>query len=167
MTTIQLSDNGIKTFYLSSITEKHKDKLFDIKNTRDKDAQKEAFDKLSLSLDIYCEGILRIGEVTKAKATAISPYVQKFLGKDTSFTGRVGDNREIHYRNYGLTYEEQLRTSWLLIHCSADTISAKTALQQMDEKWCVVWEIDNVIDFRFKKKMHKLIDNKKWYRKTC
>ena len=151
MKTLQLSTNKLFTYYLTSITEEQKIELFEAKKNR-------TLRTLSIKWELDCDGILKVGETDNVTTSALSNYVESFKGKDTAGIGWVGHNREIHYRNYTKTLEEQKRTAWLINQCQDTSTSVKSALKMMDEKWCILWEVKNKDSF--KEKMDNLLKDK-------
>jgi len=159
MRTLELSSNKTSTYYLTAITEEQKEILFKIKKEHTKKIeQDELLNDLSYKWGIDCGGILKIGETALVKTSALSSYVGQFAGKDTEGKGTVGWNREVHFRNYGKTLEQQMETSWLVNQCSERSSSVRTALKLMDEKWCILWEIGSGTPF--KKEMDELLKDK-------
>ncbi len=166
MKTIQLREDKDLTYYLTSLTDKQKEQLFEIKfkYKKDEKIQKEVFEELSIKWGIWCSGILKIGKVATTKTAALSSYIAYFKGKDTHGNGTVGWNREIHYRNYARTSEQQKGTAWLINQCSERTSSVRTALKMMDEEWCILWELDN--GTKLKKTMNKRLKDTTCYIKN-
>lgn len=141
MTTIYLSTKKRVAYYLTSITAKQKEELYEIKNIKDINKSINAFDELSILWGINCNGILKIGETSKIKYNALYNYIGWFKGKDTSATGSVGYNREIHYRNYLITEERQKVNMHLINHCQDSNMSITSALKILKDEWTILWEV--------------------------
>jgi len=162
MKTLQLSVKNNKAYYLTSIKEKHKEILFNIKKEKISNIDRNIlFENLSLKWGINCNGILKIGETEEIKSSALASYIDFFKGKDIAGIGSVGFNREIHYRNYQKTVEKQKEGCWLVIECADTRVSVRSALSLMNEKWTILWEVD--INTSFEKKMNKRLKNKICY----
>lgn len=166
MKTIQLREDTNITYYLTSITEKQKEQLFEIKfeYKDNKDKQEELFKKLSIKWGIWCSGILKIGEVSTTKSAALSSYIETFKGRDIEGKGSVGWNREVHYRNYKIPVEKQKDRAWIINQCSERSASVRTVLQMMDKKWCILWELYN--SNKLKKIMNKQLKDTTCYIKN-
>jgi hypothetical protein len=140
MTTIYLSTKKNIAYYLTSITTKQKDKLYEIKSNKNINEATKQFESLTSLWGINCNGILKIGETSKIRREALSDYMGWFKGKDTTGNGTVGYNREIHFRNYLKTEEQQRETMHLINQCQDSNSSIKSAVQVMKNEWCILWE---------------------------
>lgn len=161
MTTIYLSTKKNIVYYLTSITTKQKEKLYEIKNNKDINQSNKQFEELTILWGINCQGILKIGETNKIRKEALTDYVGWFKGKDTHGNGTVGRNREIHYRNYNKTEEQQRETMHLIIQCQDSNSSIKSAISVMKEEWCILWEIATNTPLNIK--LQRLLKNKICY----
>lgn len=163
MKTIQLREDKDLTYYLTSISERQKEKLFEIKlkHKNNQEEQERLFEELSTKWGIWCSGILKIGEVATTRSGALALYIEFFKGKDIEGKGHVGWNREIHYRNYKVPIEKQKETSWLVNQCTERSSSVRSALSMMNQKWCILWELEN--DSRLKRTMDKRLKDKICY----
>lgn len=161
MKTLQLSKDKEKVYYLTSIKEKHKEILFEIKKERNSLISEKQFEDLTIKWGINCKGILKIGETAEIKGSALVGYIEQFKGKDITGNGTCGLNRETHYRNYSKLLEKQKEVSWLVIECADSRISVNSALTIMNEKWTILWEAN--INTNIERKMTRRLKNKICY----
>jgi len=140
MKTIQLSTvtntrkNTSTVYYLTAITAKQKDELFEAKKNK-------TLEKLSIIWDIDCVNVLKVGVTSEVSTPALSDYVGFFKGYD------LGEGRKLHYRDYNFTEEQQEESAWLINFCEDTASSVRSALRQMNEEWCILWETDINSDF--------------------
>lgn len=159
MKTLYINTVRGKAFFLSSLTEQEKDILYEAK-----DKSKEALADCSEVLGIYCPGITKLGYTQTASLGALTPLVGHFKGRDTGnikgVASRVGQNREIHFRDYSKTQKEQQKTAWIVNTYQDTAPSAKSAFKQMDEKYCCIWEVS--IDSTYYKEFMEKLGKDKW-----
>lgn len=158
MKTIQLSSTKDKSYYLSSIQDTQMTQLFTIKTVKDKTEQDKQLYTLGLKWGINLKGIISIGEVSKIRGYDLSEFIESFLGRDTEGVGKVGMNREVYYRNYSTSKEQQKEIAWLVNTCPDKSMSVKSAVKMMNQKWCILWSVHNNSDLKIV--MDKLLKNK-------
>ena len=153
MKTIKLGTNkrlNPKHYFLTAMTAKQKEELFSIKTLYREDVlggntldYNKALRKLGVKWNISCEGILKIGECEGIQYSALYSHIKPFKGRDIEGKGIVGANREIHYRDYSKSLDEQKKLSWVVNVFPDVRMSAVSAVKQMNEQFCILWETDN------------------------
>lgn len=152
MTTILLSESKAKNraYYLTSITEEQKEELFEAR-------QEKTLNDLGDIWGINCKGTLKVGETKKITPGHLTEFVGWFYGYTTEgiYNNRTG--RPKHYRNYSRTIEKQKAISWLVNTFEDAASSVRSALTQMPDQYCVLWEIP--LESTYKDEMDKLLKN--------
>lgn len=151
MKTIELSTKGQFTNYLTAITEKEKDTILEAK-------EKNNLEELDIILGIYGKGIIALGETSTVKTSSLVDYIGYFKGPDTDSKTPVGHSRPIHYRNYNITKEKQEEGCWLINCCVDVRSSITTALNQINEEYCVLWKV--LTNTSFKQEIDELLKSK-------
>lgn len=153
MKTIKLSSKfkkdatGEFTYFLSAITKKQKEQILDIRKEYKQDILdgnlKEymaELNELSFVWGIDCKGVLKIGETSNIQTGALSEFVEVFKGRDTEGFGRVGYNRELHFRDYSKSLNKQKEISWLVNVYQDSRACVASAVRQMNQEFCCLWE---------------------------
>ena len=125
MKTLVLKQEFNKQYYLSGITEEQFEllKKHKIENT---------LKELNDSFEIPCENIIKIGEIKNAKLSGLTSYIPFMRGRD------LGQGREIHFRNYQRTLQEQKDIMYLVNTCSS-IMGARSALRALSTSHCILW----------------------------
>ena len=92
----------------------------------------------------------------------MSKYIEHFKGRDTEGKGTVGKDREIHYRDYGKTLEEQKKLSWIINSHQDSSVCVKSALMLMKDEYSILWELGTKTIF--KEQMDELLKDKICYK---
>lgn len=131
--TVEETSKTNKIYYLSSITEEQRIKLFKAK-------KEDNLKSINTVIGINCENIIKFGETKLAKYNSISDFIGFFYGAITSDKPKLNSNRPLQFRNYNIKEEEQNKNRHLLGEDYPDSVSsAKSALALIDEKYCCLW----------------------------
>lgn len=126
MITLKFRKKLDKQYYFTEIDKEHFDKIIDY-NKRNK------LQQLNGLLGLECQNIIKIGAINSIKPSAITNYVGLLLGRNT------GDGREIHYRDYSKTEEQQRDSMHLINICPDSRLSAVSALKTFTKEYGILW----------------------------
>lgn len=132
MTTIQLTDTlteknkYVSVYYITGVDEQTKDRIFE--------ARKEnKLKDLDAELGIKCSNILKYDKTSECKPSSLAEFLSFFKGANK------GEGREIHFRDYSISFEQQKESAWLINKCPDSKASALSVLRRIKEPYIFLW----------------------------